>query len=121
MDPFNGSQDLQIHLQAFQMQVYIDGDDDFIGYKLFPGTLKGVSMRWFSGLLPRWMTVAVGWWLGEGVREKGEEREGEGREEKEWREERKEWKENREEKREEGRGGNEGGGRVVKATKVVVE
>ncbi|RDX73627.1 hypothetical protein CR513_46737, partial [Mucuna pruriens] len=46
-------EDPHVHLQAFQMQVYISGGDDAINYKLFLGTLRGVAMQWFSNLPPR--------------------------------------------------------------------
>ncbi|RDX80115.1 hypothetical protein CR513_39367, partial [Mucuna pruriens] len=36
VDSFDGSQDPQVHLQAFQTQVYISGEDDLINYKLYP-------------------------------------------------------------------------------------
>ncbi|RDX89754.1 hypothetical protein CR513_28482, partial [Mucuna pruriens] len=53
VDPFDNSQDLCVHLQAFQTYVYISGGDDFLSCKLFPGTSKEVAMRWFSSLPPR--------------------------------------------------------------------
>ncbi|RDX70366.1 hypothetical protein CR513_50400, partial [Mucuna pruriens] len=52
VDPFDGTQDPHIHLQAFQTQVYISGGNDVISCKLFPGTLRGVSMQWFASLPP---------------------------------------------------------------------
>ncbi|RDX86454.1 hypothetical protein CR513_32210, partial [Mucuna pruriens] len=42
-------QDPNIHLQAFQTQVYISGGV----CKLFPTTLRGVAMQWFVSLPPR--------------------------------------------------------------------
>ncbi|RDX93139.1 hypothetical protein CR513_24644, partial [Mucuna pruriens] len=53
VDPFDGTQDLHIHLQVFQTQVYISSRDDVISCKLFPRTLRGVTMQWFSSLPPR--------------------------------------------------------------------
>ncbi|RDX89359.1 hypothetical protein CR513_28936, partial [Mucuna pruriens] len=50
INPFKDSQDPRVHLQAFQTQVYISGGNDLLSFKLFLGTLKGVTMRWFSGL-----------------------------------------------------------------------
>ncbi|RDY03310.1 hypothetical protein CR513_13115, partial [Mucuna pruriens] len=50
--PFSEHINNVVHLQAFQMQVYISCGDNLISCKLFPGTLKGVTMRWFSGLSP---------------------------------------------------------------------
>ncbi|RDY10132.1 hypothetical protein CR513_05410, partial [Mucuna pruriens] len=48
-NPSDGSQDPRVHLQAFQMQVYISGGDNLLSCKLFPGMLREVAMRWFSG------------------------------------------------------------------------
>ncbi|RDX83294.1 hypothetical protein CR513_35806, partial [Mucuna pruriens] len=53
VDPFDDSQDPSVHLQAFQMQMYISGRDDLLSCNLFLGTLTEVAMRWFSGLPPR--------------------------------------------------------------------
>ncbi|RDX61936.1 hypothetical protein CR513_59789, partial [Mucuna pruriens] len=43
VDPFDGSQDPHVRLQAFQTQVYINGGDDLLSCKLFPSTLRGFS------------------------------------------------------------------------------
>ncbi|RDY07416.1 hypothetical protein CR513_08478, partial [Mucuna pruriens] len=43
VDPFDGTQDPNIHLQAFQTQVYISGRSDTISCKLFLGTLRGMG------------------------------------------------------------------------------
>ncbi|RDY09336.1 hypothetical protein CR513_06297, partial [Mucuna pruriens] len=51
MDPFNGTQDPQAHLQTFQTQMYISGGGDSLSYKLFHGTLRGVAMHWLATLL----------------------------------------------------------------------
>ncbi|RDY07110.1 hypothetical protein CR513_08815, partial [Mucuna pruriens] len=53
VDPFDGTQDPHKHLQDFQTQVYISGRDNDISCKLFLGTLRGITMQWFSGLSPR--------------------------------------------------------------------
>ncbi|RDX64085.1 hypothetical protein CR513_57398, partial [Mucuna pruriens] len=53
VEPFDGSQDPQTHLQAFQAQMYISGGDDRLSCKLFPGTLRGVAMQWMATLPPR--------------------------------------------------------------------
>ncbi|RDX86161.1 hypothetical protein CR513_32547, partial [Mucuna pruriens] len=53
VDPFDGSQDPQVHLQAFQMQVYISGGDDLLICNLFPRMLRRVALRWFPSLPPR--------------------------------------------------------------------
>ncbi|RDX83446.1 hypothetical protein CR513_35628, partial [Mucuna pruriens] len=53
VEPFDGSQDPHVHLQAFQTQMYISGGDDRLSCKLFPGTLRGVAMQWMATLLPR--------------------------------------------------------------------
>ncbi|RDX65441.1 hypothetical protein CR513_55900, partial [Mucuna pruriens] len=50
MDPFNGTQDPHAYLQAFRAQVYIRGGSDAINYKLFLGTLRGITLQWFSSL-----------------------------------------------------------------------
>ncbi|RDX88964.1 hypothetical protein CR513_29375, partial [Mucuna pruriens] len=44
VDPFDGTQDPHAHLQAFQTQMYISGGDDRLRCKLFPGTLRGVTL-----------------------------------------------------------------------------
>ncbi|RDX89574.1 hypothetical protein CR513_28679, partial [Mucuna pruriens] len=53
VDPFDGIQDLHAHLQAFQMQMYINGESDALSCKLFSGTLRGVAMQWLSALPTR--------------------------------------------------------------------
>ncbi|RDX99898.1 hypothetical protein CR513_16977, partial [Mucuna pruriens] len=45
VDPFDGTQDPQAHLQAFQTQMYISGGNDSLSYKLFLSTLRGVAMH----------------------------------------------------------------------------
>ncbi|RDY09807.1 hypothetical protein CR513_05777, partial [Mucuna pruriens] len=52
VDPFDGSQDPRVHLQAFQTQMYISDEDELLSCKLFSSTLRGVTMRWFSSLPP---------------------------------------------------------------------
>ncbi|RDX92681.1 hypothetical protein CR513_25153, partial [Mucuna pruriens] len=47
MDSFDGIQDPNVHLEAFQTQVYISDQDDAISTKLFLDTLRGVAMQWF--------------------------------------------------------------------------
>ncbi|RDX60284.1 hypothetical protein CR513_61585, partial [Mucuna pruriens] len=48
VDLFNGTQDPQAHLQAFQTQMYISEGNDSLSCKLFPGTLRGVVMHWLA-------------------------------------------------------------------------
>ncbi|RDY11618.1 hypothetical protein CR513_03685, partial [Mucuna pruriens] len=60
IDPFDGSQDPRAHLQAFQTHTYISEANDHLSCKLFLSTLRGVAMRWFSGLPPCSITSFVG-------------------------------------------------------------
>ncbi|RDX61807.1 hypothetical protein CR513_59925, partial [Mucuna pruriens] len=53
VDPFDGTQDPYAHLQAFQTQMYINGGNDKLSCKLFPGTLRGVAMQWMATLSAR--------------------------------------------------------------------
>ncbi|RDX73247.1 hypothetical protein CR513_47173, partial [Mucuna pruriens] len=53
VEPFDGSQDPHVNLQAFQTQIYISGGNDRLSCKLFPGTLRGVAMQWMATLPPR--------------------------------------------------------------------
>ncbi|RDY10074.1 hypothetical protein CR513_05464, partial [Mucuna pruriens] len=51
MDPFDGTQGPQAHLQAFQTQMYISGGSDSLSCKLFPSTLRGVVIHWLATIL----------------------------------------------------------------------
>ncbi|RDX67750.1 hypothetical protein CR513_53333, partial [Mucuna pruriens] len=53
VEPFDGTRDPHAHLQAFHTQMYISGGGDRLSCKLFPGTLRGVSMQWMTTLPPR--------------------------------------------------------------------
>ncbi|RDX82657.1 hypothetical protein CR513_36523, partial [Mucuna pruriens] len=53
IEPFDGTQDLHAHLQAFQTRMYISGSSDQLSCKLFPRTLRGVAMQWMATLPPR--------------------------------------------------------------------
>ncbi|RDX63594.1 hypothetical protein CR513_57959, partial [Mucuna pruriens] len=53
VEPFDGTQDPHTHLQDFQTQMYISGENDRLSCKLFPGILRGVAMQWMVTLPAR--------------------------------------------------------------------
>ncbi|RDX61759.1 hypothetical protein CR513_59986, partial [Mucuna pruriens] len=59
VEPFDGTQDPHAHLQAYQTQMYISGGSDQLSCKLFPGTLRGVTMQWMA-TLPTWSIQTFG-------------------------------------------------------------
>jgi hypothetical protein len=53
IEKYDGSEDPQDHLEAFQEHLILHGTPDEIACKAFPLTLKGVAKDWFTGLPPK--------------------------------------------------------------------
>jgi hypothetical protein len=53
VEKYDGSRDLQAHLEAFREHIILHGTSDKIACRAFPLTLKGVAKNWFTGLPPK--------------------------------------------------------------------
>ncbi|XP_072076556.1 uncharacterized protein [Arachis hypogaea] len=47
---YDGTQDLQEHLTAFEVRMNLEGVDDEVRCRAFPVTLAGPAIRWFNNL-----------------------------------------------------------------------
>lgn len=57
---YDGTGDPQIHVDAFQTQMKINGGNDAVSCKMFVGTLTDVALKWFKGLTSRSITGPEG-------------------------------------------------------------
>ena len=53
VEKYDGSGDLQAHLEAFREHIILHGTSNKITCRAFPLTLKGVVKDWFTGLPPK--------------------------------------------------------------------
>jgi hypothetical protein len=53
VEKYDGSEDLQAHLEAFREHIILHVTLDAIACRAFPLTLKGVAKDWFTGLPPK--------------------------------------------------------------------
>lgn len=57
LEPYDGRNDPQEHLTAFNTQMAIIGPNETLKCKLFSGTMKGAALRWFMSL-PRQSVIS---------------------------------------------------------------
>lgn len=48
LNAYDGSQDPDEHLAAFELQMHMSGENDAIKCKMFGGSLKGTALVWFT-------------------------------------------------------------------------
>ena len=50
VDLFDGTTDLDDHLDVYKAQMYVQDVDDATCCRYFPATLKGIAQKWFNDL-----------------------------------------------------------------------